>query len=297
LHENSEPAGHQPEPPSFSRDLSATARQWLVQGRAEHELGNLLRACAAVGIEPIVVKGFALAHKQYDDSAARPLADVDLRVLARELAPACRAMEAIGFRVTARSHVYGNAVLMREGQYFDLETQVGPPYFTRLSVADIRSRQLQITTARGLSFYAPDLTDHALVLAVNVFKDKFTGAPTYALRDARDIPLAAGFSADQLVQRAHDCKMNTLLYLVADWFSQRGAAHWTPIAVALRATTSRVNYLRLMHKLLTQNHTSSMALRLATRLVPEDRSDRARCTLCTAAFALESATKRYLRTR
>jgi Uncharacterised nucleotidyltransferase len=240
-----------------------------------------------------VVKGFALAHKQYDDSAERPLADVDLRLMAHELAPACKAAESIGFRVTAQSRVYGNAVLLREGQYFDLETQVGPPYFTRLSVANIRSRQQQITTARGLTFYAPDLTDHALVLCVNVFKDKFTGAPTYALRDARDIPLAAGFSGDQLVARANECNMHTLVYMVAHWFSQRGADHWTPIAAALRGRIDRVHYLWLMDKLLARNQANSMALRLATRLVPEDRTDRARCALWTAAFVVEAAATRF----
>lgn len=52
-----------------------------------------------VGIQPLVLKGLALAYKYYPDPALRPVSDIDLLLKKEDILPALRVLADVGYRV------------------------------------------------------------------------------------------------------------------------------------------------------------------------------------------------------
>jgi hypothetical protein len=75
----------------------ATAR--FEASRLAQATVEITRALEAVGVEALTLKGAALAAALYPEAHLRPSIDVDLLVRPRDLARACRAVEALGYRV------------------------------------------------------------------------------------------------------------------------------------------------------------------------------------------------------
>lgn len=76
--------------------------------RTEHLLEPTIRRALAalqrVGLEPVVLKGAALAYDVYPEPALRPMADFDLLLPAGQLGAARLALENAGFRIDESEH-------------------------------------------------------------------------------------------------------------------------------------------------------------------------------------------------
>jgi len=92
-------------PPSARRrltdDLAASRARHLLMARAAAEV---LRRCAADGLDVIVLKGPTLAESLYPDPALRPCADVDLLVRAADRFRMDVTLRALGHRRVADEH-------------------------------------------------------------------------------------------------------------------------------------------------------------------------------------------------
>lgn len=71
---------------------TAARSAWLY-----NQLGEVLTACAAVGLAPIVLKGMHLAAVYYNEPALRPMSDIDLLFAPAELAQAETLLDALGY--------------------------------------------------------------------------------------------------------------------------------------------------------------------------------------------------------
>ncbi|MFO1057442.1 MAG: nucleotidyltransferase family protein [Dongiaceae bacterium] len=114
--------------------------------RERHRAGHLaavLRqaadALAARGLEPILLKGAALAHTVYPDPALRHCHDLDLLIEPGDLAAAGDALAAAGFAVTATGP--GEALALHPGTVpVALHAAPLPLPLFRLPQADLRAR-------------------------------------------------------------------------------------------------------------------------------------------------------------
>ena len=64
-----------------------------------HTLVEVQGLLEKAGIQPLVLKGLALAHKYYPDPALRPVSDIDLLLKKNDVLPAMRILGEAGYRV------------------------------------------------------------------------------------------------------------------------------------------------------------------------------------------------------
>ncbi|MGC9334415.1 MAG: nucleotidyltransferase domain-containing protein, partial [Anaerolineae bacterium] len=69
--------------------------------RLQASLAQIVTALQAAGLQPIVLKGGALAGTVYPDPGLRPMGDLDLLVPTADMARAGTALVALGFRLSA----------------------------------------------------------------------------------------------------------------------------------------------------------------------------------------------------
>src|SRR5581483_5943557 len=131
-------------------------------------------------------KGIVTSSLLYTDIAERPMLDADVRVRPRDLEGALIAAKRAGADIVARYRAYGSAMLMFDGMQVDIETGVGPPGLCDLSV-DRMFSHAERSHVLGFDHLIPELHDHALLLYVNVFKDKIPLAQPASLEDVRRI--------------------------------------------------------------------------------------------------------------
>ena len=65
------------------------------------ELGRIMRGLNAAGIQPVILKGAALAFSHYPDPGLRPMGDLDLLVYPADLENAVEIVESLGYREAA----------------------------------------------------------------------------------------------------------------------------------------------------------------------------------------------------
>jgi hypothetical protein len=80
---------------ALGRDSVHCAVVWALRSR---ELGRVLDRLADRRVEPILIKGVALAHTHYPRAMLRPSFDIDLFVDASQVPDVCRAFESLGYR-------------------------------------------------------------------------------------------------------------------------------------------------------------------------------------------------------
>src|SRR5262249_45859142 len=141
-----------------------------------------------------------------------------------------------GWPVVQRSRLYANVVVEVSAIAIDVESTIGPPGLCGLPVEDMLARARSGTLAGGPALL-PELHDHALVLAVNVFKDKLIRAAPWAVADVARIVRTDAFSAPRLAELAGRSGSRTLLWIVADWMAK---AHADEVWARVRAACSPV---------------------------------------------------------
>ncbi len=80
---------------ALGREAVLSEVVWALRGR---ELGRVLDRLADRRVEPILIKGVALAHSRYPRAMLRPSFDIDLFVDESRVPDVCRAFESLGYR-------------------------------------------------------------------------------------------------------------------------------------------------------------------------------------------------------
>lgn len=148
------------------RALRAAAEELL----RRRELERLLGVFSAEGLEPIVLKGTALAYGHYREPHLRPRIDLDLLVPLAAQADACRALETAGYagnRASGGSFVRTQAEFQRAGGapglIVDLHWRISTsPMFNRaLGYEILRARAAAVPSPRMQVPCTVDLLLHA----------------------------------------------------------------------------------------------------------------------------------------
>ena len=91
------------QPPRCREALTAIAREAAAVDAARLEVDRrVVAALDAVGAQPLLFKGAALAHSCYSESWLRPRADTDILITRSKAADAARELERLGFARAAR---------------------------------------------------------------------------------------------------------------------------------------------------------------------------------------------------
>jgi Uncharacterised nucleotidyltransferase len=256
--------------------VSVVAQRWLVHQRVRAVLGLILPLFERAGIACLVVKGASLVHQLERDVISRPLADIDLRVTIGNFEKSSRILESLSEKAT-RYGIYKNMVAKIEGQWVDLEATIGPPFLTALTVEDFLARSVSV---EGLP--APCITDHALLLIVNAFKDG-GDTPEWTLRDTIEIAAHPAFEPHAFVNRALAGRAHTIAGIVVKELSAQSDA-WMAVHKALGASP-RPLYAELAHAAKRLPH-ANLLRRSLLRLGSDHSGDRVRALANAALWDL-----------
>ena len=246
----------------------------------------LRRVVDLVGVDNVLpVKGIVTARTYYADLADRPIADVDLRVRGDAEIDRIAAHAIAEGTLKYRSRAYGNVVLSIEGVEVDVDRHVGPPGLSGLAPAAMLARAAIGTDLFGFPCKIPEVHDHALLLAVTLFKDHLVHAKPAAVDDARRIVEDATFEPARFAALASSTRSRTLGWLVADWLAPE-SPRWAHVRDAIGRRPPRRAYTRIYRWL-----QATMPLSLTTRLFARTASDaqwmRVRALFGAARFDLE----------
>lgn len=210
-------------------------RAWAMHLRARAAIEPLIRACAREGIPLLPVKGVVTGPLLYADVSERPMLDADLRVAPRHYRRACAIALREGYTLDHKLIAYRSAIFFWKGTQVDLETSVGPPGLCGLTV-DAMLQRARPSDLLGFPHLVPELHDHALLLCVNVFKDKLALALPAPMEDARRVARHPSFDARAFARRAQETGSATLAWVVADYLAEvEGDQGWLCVRDALGA--------------------------------------------------------------
>ncbi len=179
-----------------------------------------MRACDAVGIDVVAVKGILSARTLYDDISERVISDVDVRVRPRDVSRVERLAREQKWTIVSRTHAYNNLVVVIDGRHVDVEAHVGPPGVCTLTIDELIMRATREDRTFGFSAWVADPHDHALVLVLNAFKDHMAQAMAWAIGDLSKLLDAPWFDEAELIARAKEARAETVLWIVADWMAR-----------------------------------------------------------------------------
>ena len=270
--------------------MPAAATTWITHEVATHLLREVASRCADVSIPLLPVKGVLTARLLYEDVADRIITDVDVRIRPRDFTPFLRMARAAGWRRVRIARTYCNLIYDFPGLSLDVEGSVGPPGLCGLTVDTMLSRATFFPLAPDFSVLAPEVHDHAVVLVINVFKDKMSAATVRAVSDVERIARHPSFSTDTFVERAVQSRIATIAWLVAGWMESRGSAPWGAVRLALDGHARvRRGYARLFRRLLRDGDGDrrTLALRLLARVGADTRFMQADALVRAVAWEIE----------
>jgi hypothetical protein len=205
----------------------------------QHEVGiqilhDVAKRCREASIRFLAVKGIATSRLLYADVADRPIGDVDIRVRPEDV----RAFERMGLRAAWRCvrvlRSYGSLIYDFGALSLDVESTVGPPGLCGLAVDAMLARAEPRELAPGLCVAVPEIHDHAVLLVVNVFKDKIVTATSWGLGDLERVVRHPEFRRDVFVDRVRGARITTMTWVVAAWMeSAREDLAWGEVREAL----------------------------------------------------------------
>jgi hypothetical protein len=247
----------------------------------------------AASIPVLAVKGIALADTLYT-RGERFMVDVDLRVVPEDLARAEDVARTRGWRVHHRSKQWGTFEidLGRDGPLVEVESTIGAPGVCNIDVRTMIERG--VARARGnLRWVEPEIHDHALLLCINVFKDKLVHARPWSREDLIRLAEQPSFSPEMLVARANEARLRELVAVVSAWLPD--GARWADVHALLDGGPRRRAYGRLFLAL-GRWRPDSRLLALIARAASDDPRMRVEAVfwgaLGTARFYLEWPRKR-----
>ena len=171
--------------PASAQDGFARLHAGIVarSARLVQELGLVVAALDAAGVECLVYKGPALAAQVFGDPRARAFQDLDLLVRPGDLAQARRVLFAAGYRrlhpdtartpqpVLSRSECDESFIHTQREVPIELHWSVVPPYFSvPLTTDSLFEGRVRVAIGER-QVWAPGVPDLLLLLALNSAKD------------------------------------------------------------------------------------------------------------------------------
>lgn len=271
-------------------------RTWFDHQRAARALGALLGAAAPEGITVLPVKGAVLARTLYADVSERPIADLDVRVRPADLSRLLSLCRARGWPTAIGSNQWGTFEVEIDSMLVEVETSVGPPGVCAVSVDEVIARATVTAAGFGFSHLEPELHDHALLLCVNVFKDKIRYAVPSALGDMVRIAALPGFDPARMAGLAQRAQLRAVVWLIADWAAGTGgSAPWGATRDLLGREPPRPRYLRAYRALMDSPRRSELILPILTRIASDEPALRARAIVLGGAGVLRRSLHRAFR--
>lgn len=218
---------------------------WARQQVAANVLRRVSAAFGAAGVTILPVKGLITARLLYEDLAQRPISDIDLRIMRKDLTRAVRVADRHGWRPRASAPRLWEAVLTVDDFEVDIECSLGPPGFCAIPIADTIRRARTRLDPLGFPYLEPELHDHALFLVANAFKDGLQIMP-WALEDLRRILRHPQLNQTTLILRARQGGILSALWVVADWLAtSHSLQEWGRLRDQIGASppSARVAYL------------------------------------------------------
>lgn len=212
---------------------TAEVSAWATLEMRLHALAAFTEILEAAKVPSLPIKGACLARSLYDSPGERPLVDVDLLVLPHDFGKVLKLARAHRFPLVWDSKQLGNVNVVVERTNIDIATSLGPPGTSAMGVSTLLSRATRATQPLGFSHLRIDLHDHALVVAIDAFKDKLGSKPS-SREDLRRLAKLPGFDPKRLVAVAREAKLETLVAIVAAWVQEdEPSPPWEAVLVEL----------------------------------------------------------------
>jgi hypothetical protein len=269
--------------------IQGSMSTWIHQELALRILRDVADRCATAGIPFLAVKGVITARQLYDDVSQRSISDVDVRIRRCDFWRWRRMADRAGWPCwnavwTFRSRSYEFLPLS-----LDVEADVGPPGMCALTVDEMLSRAEEVELAPGLRVLAPEIHDHAVLLAVNAYKDRFAVGNPHSRTDLDRMARHPRFRRDVFVERALAARIATIVWIVAACMAAGyDSQPWRAIgdAVERRARVDR-GYARLYRRVAESPAVASIPAATMTSLGPDGAARRARALLTNLSWLAE----------
>jgi Uncharacterised nucleotidyltransferase len=194
------------------------------------------------GVAALPVKGILLAPLLYADPLERPFGDVDLLIDPRDFLRILTIAKDAGWPLVWDSKQLGNVNLVVRDIAVDVEASVGPPGTSGVGVREVIRRSQRGVAPLGFPHLQIEVHDHALLMAVDTFKDKLKLKP-WAREDLLRIATLPGFQPRCLVERARAAGLETMLAIVADWLLEKAfSSEWVKVRNDLPNPVVRPKY-------------------------------------------------------
>jgi hypothetical protein len=260
---------------------------WAQQLRHARALGKVLARFDEARIPAIPVKGIVSAHTLYDDIAERLLTDVDLRIVPGDFDRVLALVRQERWPVIQLVRSYANLVFVVDGVCIDVRGYPSVPGLSRLTVATMLERA-KPSTVLGFPHWLPSFEDHAVILMLNVFKDKLVYAFGWAVRDLERLPSHRDFDAEKLVRVLREVGAATIGWVVADWMLRdRKVAGWQAIRDGIGRHPPRAAFVALLGLSRASRRGDTLPFRVLARAAADGRADQARALLHMAWFQAE----------
>jgi hypothetical protein len=256
---------------------------WARQVTAHRALERVTRTFEEAGIETLAVKGVVTSCSLYEDPTERPMGDVDLRIRPEDFERAAGVARRAGWRIGDWKPTYKAFVIDMDGLGVDVESFIGAPGFCALSIAEMLSRATR--GCGGADARVPELHDHAVLLCVNVFKDKFALAFPWSLEDVRRIVELEAFDEDRFIEGARRARITCIAWIVADWMKrEKESAAWARVKAKLGGERAPRPLYAWAFRRLQERAPESLATRLLARAGPDDVGMRVAGLVTAATF-------------
>jgi hypothetical protein len=226
------------------RTGGATISTWASQEVAIRVLRDVASRCDRAGIPILPVKGVVTARVLYEDVAERPITDVDVRIRPRDFWRWRGVADQAGWRCWNAVWTYGVRNYTIASLPLDVESAIGPPGMCGLTVDEMLARSREMELARDLRVRVPEIHDHAVLLAVNAYRDWFVLGNPHSRMDLDRIARAPDFCPEAFVERALKSRIATIAWIVAGWIEASYANDaWGAIrkAIQRRAAVRRLS--------------------------------------------------------
>ncbi|HOH03701.1 MAG TPA: nucleotidyltransferase family protein [Polyangiaceae bacterium] len=242
---------------------------------AQSALHNILPAFEHAGIRVVPVKGILTSRLLYPHLEDRPMRDVDLRIRPRDLPKLRRLLTQQGWLLLESSIFYQSVGFRACNVSFDVETHVGAPGMCSLSVDTMMARSTWQQHPLGFFHHHPEIHDHALLLAMNVYKDRVLDTAPWAIQDLLRITDLPTFCVDTMVQRVREARVQTAVGVLASWLAKHhDSAKWGELAERLLPSPRQRYGQQMLHALSHRQGISENRLRVLLRRSSDERLKR-----------------------
>lgn len=249
---------------------------------------TFVEACDAARIPILLVKGIVAATTLYEDPLDRDQSnDIDFRTAPEHLSGVRRLVRHHGWTIVETSSAYRSIVFRIASVEVDVETFVGPPHVSTLRVGQMLARA-KPNDKLGFRALFPNFLDHAVLLVVNVFKDKLSLARPCAVQDLERVARHADFRPEAVAEALRDARVGTIGWIVADWLErERVCAPWGEVRERLQPFVNRTR-AHILRNIVQQPTT------LRSRLVARCGSDSMTQTLPAVSTMVWWGAERWL---